>query len=143
MVVLIAFLALGVVYLAVKSPDVNTGPNTQDPGPNVNVPPIGAVGNPSPAMSGGSPVASQTYRTAMSVNAGLVGNDLRKVTANLSALASPLGTFRPPTQTVAEASKSLMTAVNPPQTTWQGRPPGDSSGGNTLRYQAGNNLIKI
>lgn len=122
----IALLALGVVYLAVRSPDPNQGPNSENPGPNQNVPMLGNVGNPSPAMSGGTPVASQVFRTAMSVNAGIVTDDLRKVSAsfNVRQLAAPIGTFQPPSQTVSEMGKTLMTqAPQPLASVWRGTPP--------------------
>lgn len=115
MLLLIAGAALVVVYLAVKSPDVNTADNREKLPPNDNLPMLGNVGNPSPAMSNGAPVASQVYRTAMSVNAGLVGNGDRKFTAagNVRQLNASKGTFSTPTQTVAEMGKTLMTQSPP------------------------------
>jgi hypothetical protein len=115
MVLLIAGAALLVVYLAVKSPDINTAENREKLPPNDNVPMLGSVGNPSPAMSNGAPVASQIYRTAMSVNAGLVGNGQGKFTAagNVRQLNASPGIFRTPTQTVAEMGKTLMTQAPP------------------------------
>ena len=112
---LIAGAALLVVYLAVKSPDINTAENREKLPPNDNLPMLGNVGNPSPAMSNGAPVASQVYRTAMSVNAGLVGNGDRKFTAagNVRQLNAGKGVFAPPTQTVAEMGKTLMTQAAP------------------------------
>jgi hypothetical protein len=115
MMLLIAGAALLVVYLAVKSPDVNTAENREKLPPNDNLPMLGNVGNPSPAMSNGAPVASQVYRTAMAVNAGLVGNESAKFTATgkVRALNAKPGIFRPPTQTVAEMGKTLMTQAPP------------------------------
>ena len=113
MVLLIAVIGLAVVYLAVKSPDPNN--QTQGLPPNDNVPMLGNVGNPSPAMSNGAPVASQVYRTAMLSNAGLVGTAAGKFTAagNVRTLNVKPGVFRPPTQTVAEMGKALMTQAPP------------------------------
>jgi hypothetical protein len=118
MVVLIAVLALGVVYLAVKSPDPNQA-NKETLQPNNNVPMLGTVGNPSPAMSGGSPVASQVYRTALAVNSSIVGDIGLKLSAGTSVkqLASPAGTFVPTSTTVAEMGKMLMTQALPPTPT--------------------------
>jgi len=118
MVVLIAVLALGVVYLAVKSPDPNQA-NKETLQPNNNVPMLGNVGNPSPAMSGGSPVASQVYRTALTVNSSIVGDIGLKLSAGTSVkqLASPSGTFTAPAQTVAEMGRSLMQLPLPPTNT--------------------------
>lgn len=115
MVVLIAIVGLAVVYLAVKSPDPNVGSNKEALPPNDNVPMLGNVGNPSPAMSNGRPVASQIYRTAMSVNAGLVGNGASKFTAAgfVRQLNVAPGTLQTPSQTVAEQSKTLMTQAPP------------------------------
>ena len=114
MLVLIALVGLGVVYLAMKSPDVNLTKEALPP--NDNLPMLGSVGNPSPAMSNGTPVASQTWRTAMAVNAGLVGTAAGKFTAlgNVRTFNATPGVFRPPTQTVAEMGKTLMTQA--PQT---------------------------
>lgn len=115
MVVLIAVIGLAVVYLAVKSPDPNTAPNKETLPPNDNIPMLGTVGNPSPAMSGGSPVASEVFRTKMTVNAGLVGTAFSKFTAagNIRQLNAAPGVFHPPTQTVSEMGKTLMTQQPP------------------------------
>jgi hypothetical protein len=109
MLILIALVGLGVVYLAMKSPDVNL--TKEGLPPNDNIPMLGTVGNPSPAMSNGTPVASQVYRTAMAVNAGLVGTAAAKFTAlgSVRTFNAAPGVFRPPTQTVAEMGKTLMT----------------------------------
>jgi hypothetical protein len=109
MVILIAVVGLAVVYLAMKSPDVNLTKEALPP--NDNIPMLGAVGNPSPAMSNGTPVASQVFRTKMQVNAGLVGTAAGKFTAlgNVRTFNATPGVFRPPTQTVAEMGKTLMT----------------------------------
>lgn len=114
MMLLIAGLALVVVYLAVKSPDPNMADKQSLP-PNDNVPALGAVGNPSPAMSKGAPVASQTYRTAMTVNAATVGSAASKFTAggSVKVFNSAPGTLKPPSQTVAEMGKALMTQAPP------------------------------
>ena len=113
MVIAIALLGLAVVWLAVKSPDKND--DKQALPVNDNVPMLGNVGNPSPAMSNGSPVASQVYRTAMSANAGLVGEASAKFTArgNVRTLNASPGVFRPSSQTVAEMGKTLMTQAPP------------------------------
>lgn len=123
MLLLVAGAALVVVYLAVKSPDINTAENREKLPPNDNLPMLGNVGNPSPAMSNGTPVASQVFRTAMTVNAGLVGNAAGKFTAagDVRAFNSKSGTFRPPSQTVAEMGKALMTQA-PPTLTSTTRP---------------------
>lgn len=115
MVILIAGVLLAVVYLAVKSPDVNKAPNAEGLPPNDNVPALGSVGNPSPAMSNGAKVASQIGRMTMAVNAGIVGSADRKFTASgaVNQFNSAPGTFRPPTQTVAEMGKALMTQAPP------------------------------
>lgn len=139
MLVLIAVVGLAVVYLAVKSPDVNTNPNKETLPPNDNVPMLGNVGNPSPAMSGGSPVASQVFRTKMMVNYGLVGTGAGKFTAagNVRAFNSAPGTLSTPSQTVSEMGKTLMTQ-QPPLIVAQSATTADL---NTLRTQR--NPIKL
>src|SRR5689334_4428730 len=110
MPLVIAGLALLVIYLAVKSPDPNQASNSEPLGPNQSVPMLGSVGNPSPAMSGGSRMISQLQRTAMSVNAALTGATKATFAPVQSAVFNArAGTLNPPTQTVAEMSKTLMT----------------------------------
>lgn len=115
MFVVVGLLLLGVVFLAVKSPDVNTNTQSQVLPPNENKPATGAVGNPSPAMANGAPSMSSAFRLAMGVNAGLVGDDERKFTA--AGFVNPFnvrpGTFAPPTQTISEMGKALMTQAPP------------------------------
>ena len=107
MPLLIAGVALFVIYLAIKSPDMNSKQTTLPP--NSDVPMLGSVGNISPAMGNGAPALSKPFRTAMTVNAGLVGGQRQPYGSQPSPVLGQNQLFQQVTQTVAEMSKTLMT----------------------------------
>jgi hypothetical protein len=72
-------LIIGVIYLAQRAPAPD-GANSGSPGPDVNVPALGATSTPSPAMTGGTPHFSRQNQLRHRTNQSFVEQKRRPVT---------------------------------------------------------------